>query len=87
MCDVIFSNLQIWGSTDVAEVGLLSRKTANAVSPVCVLTRDNDGVYTLTMTTTFRTVKMSFKLGEEFIEERPDGAKVEFSQEFRKSSI
>ncbi|XP_004928852.2 fatty acid-binding protein [Bombyx mori] len=58
------------------EVGLLSRKTANAVSPVCVLTRDNDGVYTLTMTTTFRTVKMSFKLGEEFIEERPDGAKV-----------
>ncbi|XP_026737006.1 fatty acid-binding protein, muscle-like [Trichoplusia ni] len=56
-------------------VGILSRKTACAVSPVAVLTRDGD-VYTLTMITTFRTVAFSFKFDEEFIEERPDGVKL-----------
>ncbi|CAB3245684.1 unnamed protein product [Arctia plantaginis] len=57
------------------EVGMLSRKTACAVSPISVLTRDDD-VYTFTMITTFRTVIFKFKFGEEFIEERPDGCKL-----------
>ncbi|KAG6456343.1 hypothetical protein O3G_MSEX009685 [Manduca sexta] len=58
------------------EIGLISRKTAISVSPVCELTRDDDGVYTYTMATTFKTMKFSFKLGEEFVEERADGVKV-----------
>ncbi|KAJ0173165.1 hypothetical protein K1T71_011341 [Dendrolimus kikuchii] len=58
------------------DVGIFSRKTAIAVSPVSILTRDDDGVYTFTMSTTFKTVTVNFKLNEEFIEERADGVKV-----------
>ncbi|CAH2052248.1 unnamed protein product, partial [Iphiclides podalirius] len=57
-------------------VGFLSRKTANSVSPVCSLTLNDDGSYTLSMLTTFRNVFIKFKLNEEFIEERADGTKV-----------
>ncbi|KAG7303428.1 hypothetical protein JYU34_011943 [Plutella xylostella] len=57
------------------EVGLISRKTAMAVSPVAVLTKNPDGSYTLTMTTPIRTLKMDFRLDEEFVETRADGLK------------
>lgn len=68
-----FSKLLLYNITDV---GMLSRKTATSVSPVAVLTRDADGSYTLTFTTMFKVVTLTFKLGEEFIEERADGVKV-----------
>ncbi|KAF9411672.1 hypothetical protein HW555_009589 [Spodoptera exigua] len=55
-------------------VGMISRKAACAVSPVAVLTKDGD-TYTFTMTTSFRTITFSFKLNEEFTEERADGVK------------
>ncbi|CAK1590254.1 unnamed protein product [Parnassius mnemosyne] len=57
-------------------VGFLSRKTANSVSPVCTLMLNEDGSYTMAMLTTFRNVFVTFKLNEEFIEERADGTKV-----------
>ncbi|XP_045770769.1 fatty acid-binding protein, muscle-like [Maniola jurtina] len=58
------------------DVGLLSRKLVTALSPVSVLTKNDDGSYSLTMTTPIRKVVITFKLGEEFDEDRPDGVKV-----------
>ncbi|XP_049879612.1 probable fatty acid-binding protein [Pectinophora gossypiella] len=58
------------------DIGLISRKTAVAVSPTAVLTSNADGSYTWTMSTSFRTVTMTFREGEEFVEERADGVKV-----------
>ncbi|XP_068623608.1 fatty acid-binding protein-like [Battus philenor] len=57
-------------------VGFISRKTANSVSPICVVTKGDDGFYTLAMLTVVRNVYVKFKLGEEFEEERADGTKV-----------
>ncbi|KOB65681.1 Allergen [Operophtera brumata] len=57
------------------DVGFLSRKAATSVTPVAELTLEND-VYTLTMVTTLKTVKLTFKVGEEFEEERADGVTV-----------
>ncbi|KPI98871.1 PREDICTED: fatty acid-binding protein-like [Papilio xuthus] len=57
-------------------VGFISRKTANSVSPVCVVTQNDDGSYTLAMMTTLRNIYTTFKLDEEFEEERADGTKV-----------
>nr|XP_026489110.1 fatty acid-binding protein, muscle-like isoform X1 [Vanessa tameamea]XP_026489111.1 fatty acid-binding protein, muscle-like isoform X2 [Vanessa tameamea] len=58
------------------EVGLLSRKLVTSLYPVCVLTKNEDGSYSLTMITAIRKVVTTFQLGEEFIEDRPDGVKV-----------
>lgn len=56
-------------------VGLVTRKMGNAVSPVVELTEDN-GTYTLKSSSTFKNTVTTFKLGEEFDEETPDGRKV-----------
>ncbi|XP_050353610.1 fatty acid-binding protein, muscle-like [Nymphalis io] len=58
------------------EVGYISRKLVTSLYPVCVLTKNEDGIYSLTMITAIRNVVTTFQLGEEFIEERPDGVKV-----------
>lgn len=55
---------------------MLSRKLVQALSPESVLTKHEDGSYSLTMTTPIRKVVITFKLGEEFDEQRPDGVKV-----------
>ncbi|CAG4932628.1 unnamed protein product [Colias eurytheme] len=57
-------------------VGLISRKLVTSLYPVCVLSQNEDGSYTLTMTTPVRKVITTFKLDEEFDEDRPDGVKV-----------
>lgn len=46
-----------------------------AVSPVVTVTEDN-GLYTMKTTSTFKSQELKFKLGEEFDEETPDGRKV-----------
>ena len=56
-------------------IGMLQRKAATSVSPVAILTKDGD-TYTFAMKTSFKDVVFSFKLNEEFIEERADGVKV-----------
>ncbi|KAK7864790.1 hypothetical protein R5R35_012280 [Gryllus longicercus] len=56
-------------------VGMMTRKLGGTVSPVIELT-EADGVYTLKSTSTFKNTVISFKLGEEFDEETPDGRKV-----------
>lgn len=56
-------------------VGLMTRKVGGSVSPVIELT-EADGVYTLKSTSTFKNSVITFKLGEEFDEETPDGRKV-----------
>nr|AGM32122.1 lipocalin / cytosolic fatty-acid binding protein [Coptotermes formosanus] len=56
-------------------VGLVVRKMGNAVSPVIELTLNGDE-YTLTSQSTFKNTSITFKLGEEFEEETPDGRKV-----------
>lgn len=58
-----------------AGVGLVVRKMGNAVSPVIELTLNGDE-YTLTSQSTFKNTSITFKLGEEFEEETPDGRKV-----------
>ncbi|CAK1541693.1 unnamed protein product [Leptosia nina] len=57
-------------------VGLLSRKLVISLSPISELSKNEDGSYSLTMTTPVRKVVTTFRLGEEFDEERPDGVKV-----------
>lgn len=47
----------------------------STVSPVVELTEDN-GLYTLKTTSTFKNSEIKFKLGEEFDEETVDGRKV-----------
>ncbi|PZC78673.1 sodium/calcium exchanger regulatory protein 1 [Helicoverpa armigera] len=56
-------------------VGLITRKAANAVTPTVELRKDGD-TYTLVTSSTFKTTEVKFKPGEEFDEERADGAKV-----------
>jgi hypothetical protein len=56
-------------------VGLVVRKVGNSVSPVIELTKNGDE-YTLTSQSTFKNTSTTFKLGEEFDEETPDGRKV-----------
>ncbi|XP_045770511.1 sodium/calcium exchanger regulatory protein 1 [Maniola jurtina] len=56
-------------------VGLITRKTANAVTPTVELKQDGDS-YVLVTSSTFKTTEVKFKPGEEFDEERADGAKV-----------
>lgn len=56
-------------------VGLMTRKMGSTVSPVVELTEDN-GLYTLKTTSTFKNSEIKFKLGEEFDEETVDGRKV-----------
>ncbi|CAG9559238.1 unnamed protein product [Danaus chrysippus] len=63
------------------EVGLLSRKLVTSLSPVSVLTKNEDGSYSLTMITPIRKVVITFQLGVEFQEDRPDGIKVSLSDE------
>jgi hypothetical protein len=48
----------------------------NAVSPVVELTKNGDE-FTLTSQSTFKNTSITFKLGEEFEEETPDGRKVQ----------
>ncbi|KAG6449765.1 hypothetical protein O3G_MSEX006229 [Manduca sexta] len=59
----------------VLGVGLITRKAANAVTPTVELRQEGDG-YNLVTSSTFKTTEMKFKPGEEFDEERADGAKV-----------
>ncbi|KAJ2940218.1 hypothetical protein O0L34_g11785 [Tuta absoluta] len=56
-------------------VGLITRKAANAVTPTVELKKDGD-TYNLVTSSTFKTTEMKFKPGEEFDEDRADGAKV-----------
>ncbi|KAL0818406.1 hypothetical protein ABMA28_008878 [Loxostege sticticalis] len=56
-------------------VGLITRKAANAVTPTVELRQEGD-TYNLVTSSTFKTTEMKFKPGEEFDEERADGAKV-----------
>ncbi|XP_059051813.1 fatty acid-binding protein, muscle-like [Achroia grisella] len=57
-------------------IGFISRKTAASLSPVCELTKNDDGTYIYSFSTPIRTLKYVFKLGEEVITERADGAKM-----------
>ncbi|MDK0628423.1 lipocalin/fatty-acid binding family protein, partial [Clostridium perfringens] len=59
----------------VLGVGLITRKAANAVTPTIELRQEGDQ-YNLVTSSTFKTTEMKFKPGEEFDEERADGAKV-----------
>jgi len=55
-------------------VGLVLRKTGNAIKPV--LTIDFDGkVFSYTSASSFKTITGKHTLGEEFDEETPDGRK------------
>lgn len=59
-----------------AGVSLLTRKAGNLATPVVELTKADDGKFSLSSNSTFKNTAFSFKLGEEFDEETPDGRKV-----------
>lgn len=59
----------------VLGVGIMTRKMGATISPIVELT-ENDGVYTLKTTSTFKNTEIKFKLGEEFDEETADNRKV-----------
>ncbi|PSN40641.1 Fatty acid-binding protein [Blattella germanica] len=48
----------------------------NSVIPVIEL-KENNGIYSLFSSTTYKLIVIHFKLGEEFIEQTPDGRIVE----------
>jgi len=54
-------------------VGLVTRKMANAATPVVEI-KVNGDEYDMKTVTTFKTTDVKFKLGEEFDEVRGDGA-------------
>ncbi|GBP35713.1 hypothetical protein EVAR_82647_1 [Eumeta japonica] len=62
-------------SVSNTRIGLVSRKTALSISPVCYLLKNNDGTYTYCMSTVFRSSKTTFTPDEEFAHERLDGDK------------
>ncbi|KAL3271779.1 hypothetical protein HHI36_022249 [Cryptolaemus montrouzieri] len=56
-------------------VGLVTRKIANAVSPVLDLSKEGDE-YVITQKSTFKNMIIKFKPGVEFEQETPDGRTV-----------
>merc|ERR1711862_198947 len=57
------------------DVNFLLRKAATVSTPVMEITEDG-GVWTITTSTTLKTMELKFKLGEEFDETTPDGRDV-----------
>nr|ABQ18251.1 MPA13-like protein [Lygus lineolaris] len=57
-------------------VGMLTRKVGNSISPVVELVDNGDSSYTLKSSSTFKNTAITFKIGEEFQQETPDGRKV-----------
>ncbi|GBP00681.1 Fatty acid-binding protein, muscle [Eumeta japonica] len=55
--------------------GMILRKAANTVTPIVELRKDGD-YFVLISSSTFKTVEIKFKPGEEFEEERFDGVKM-----------
>lgn len=55
---------------------MLTRKMGNTVSPVVELTKKDDNQLSLSSNSAFKNTSITFKLGEEFDEETPDGRKV-----------
>ncbi|GBP00691.1 Fatty acid-binding protein, muscle [Eumeta japonica] len=55
--------------------GMVLRKAASALTPTVELRKDGD-YFVLISSSTFKTVEIKFKPGEEFDEERLDGVKV-----------
>ena len=56
-------------------VGMVTRKMANAATPVVEITINGDE-YTLKTVTSFKTTEIKFKLGTEFEEKTADGRTV-----------
>merc|ERR1712058_83630 len=59
----------------ILDVNFLLRKAATVSTPVMEITEDG-GVWTITTSTTLKTMELKFKLGEEFDETTPDGRDV-----------
>ncbi|XP_053569141.1 fatty acid-binding protein, adipocyte-like [Bombina bombina] len=55
-------------------VSMITRKAAGTLKPDVIISC-NDGVWTVRTESTFKKSEFSFKLGEEFDEETPDGRK------------
>ncbi|XP_031346345.1 fatty acid-binding protein, muscle-like [Photinus pyralis] len=56
-------------------VGFATRKAGSLVSPVVELTKSGES-YTFTSNSTFKKIEFTFKNGEEFDQETPDGRMV-----------
>lgn len=56
-------------------VGLVMRKTGNAMKPDTIISQDGDA-WKLRTESTFKNTEITFKLGEEFDETTADGRKV-----------
>merc|ERR1712114_97350 len=59
----------------ILDVNFLLRKAATVSTPVMEI-KEEGGVWTITTSTTLKTMELKFKLGEEFDETTPDGRDV-----------
>ncbi|KAM3963819.1 fatty acid-binding protein-like [Aphomia sociella] len=57
-------------------IGLLSRKAAASMTPVCELVKNDDGTLAYISCSSLKNMKYVFKLGEQVVTERADGVKV-----------
>jgi len=57
-------------------VGFMLRKIGGALSPVVSLKKNDNGTYTLSTTSSFKSTEITFTLGQEFDEETLDGRQV-----------
>nr|VZI28422.1 unnamed protein product [Spirometra erinaceieuropaei] len=55
------------------DVGLAARTAANTLHPTVTIEKSGDEEYSITTASTFKTSKVTFKLGEEFEEKTQDG--------------
>ncbi len=62
-------------------MGFALRTIGNTVKPDLFVKVDDDGTWHITSVSTFKTVRVQFKLGEEFEQETADGRKVKVSDQ------
>jgi len=67
-------------------VGLLTRKTANALKPQQIISVDGDKV-TIKTSSTFKTTEVTFTLGESFDETTADGRKMKTTYSFEDGKL
>merc|ERR1719319_1298978 len=67
-------------------VGFLLRKAATVSTPVMKISEDA-GTWTITTSTTLKTMELKFKLDEEFDETTPDGREVKAKVTFEDGKI
>ncbi|CAK1541757.1 unnamed protein product [Leptosia nina] len=68
-------------------ISYIARKTALTLRPIQILSKDNEGRYTLTFKSRLVNTAVTFTPGQEFDEIKPDGVKVRASIAFEGNKL